>query len=79
MHQTCDQEVGFAGLGRTLECSSDWGSGSCWFDPSRVANILLWRFCHEIFPVAQLDIHLTGDQEVVGSTPARSAIFFRGD
>ena len=29
--------------------------------------------------VAQLDAHLTGDQEVAGSTPARSATFFRGD
>ena len=26
-----------------------------------------------------LDAHLTGDQEVAGSTPAGSATFFRGD
>ena len=29
--------------------------------------------------VAQLDACQTGAQEVEGSTPARSAIFFRGD
>ena len=29
--------------------------------------------------VAQLDEHTTGDQEVAGSTPARSATFFSGD
>ena len=29
--------------------------------------------------VAQLDAHLTGDQEVAGKTPAGSATFFRGD
>ena len=29
--------------------------------------------------VAQLDAPPTGDQEVVGSTSARSATFFRGD
>ena len=29
--------------------------------------------------VAQLDARLTGDQEVAGSTPTRSATFFRGD
>ena len=29
--------------------------------------------------VAQLDARPTGDQEVVGSTPPRSATFFRGD
>ena len=29
--------------------------------------------------VAQLDAYLTGDQEVAGSNPARSATFFRGD
>ena len=29
--------------------------------------------------VAQLDAGPTGNQEVAGSTPARSAIFFRGD
>ena len=28
--------------------------------------------------VAQFDAHLTGDQEVVGSTPAGSATFFCG-
>ena len=26
--------------------------------------------------MAQLDAHLTGDQEIAGSTPARSATFF---
>ena len=29
--------------------------------------------------MAQLDARQTGDQEVVGSTPARLAIFFHGD
>ena len=29
--------------------------------------------------MAQLDARLTVDQEVVGSTPARLATFFRGD
>ena len=29
--------------------------------------------------MAQLDVLLTGDQEVVGSTRARSATFFLGD
>ena len=29
--------------------------------------------------VAQLDVRLTGDQEVADSTPAGSATFFRGD
>ena len=29
--------------------------------------------------VAQSDARLTGDQEVTGATPARSATFFRGD
>ena len=29
--------------------------------------------------VAQLDVGQTGNQEVAGSTPAKSAIFFRGD
>ena len=29
--------------------------------------------------MAQLDVHPTGDQEVAGSTPTRSATFFRGD
>ena len=29
--------------------------------------------------MAQLDAHPTGVQEVAGSTPARSAAFFRGD
>ena len=29
--------------------------------------------------VAQLDAHLTGDQEVVGLIPAWSATFFHGD
>ena len=29
--------------------------------------------------VVQLDVRLTGDQEVAGSTPAGSAAFFRGD
>ena len=29
--------------------------------------------------MAQLDARPTGDQEVAGSTPARSATFFRGD
>ena len=29
--------------------------------------------------MTQLDAHLTGDQEVVGLTPAGSATFFRGD
>ena len=29
--------------------------------------------------MAQLDAYPTGDQEVVGSTPAGSATFFRGD
>ena len=29
--------------------------------------------------VAQLDAQLTGNQELVGSTPAGSATFFRGD
>ena len=29
--------------------------------------------------VAQLDVHRTGDQEVAGSTPAKSATFFCGD
>ena len=29
--------------------------------------------------VAQLDARPTGDQEVAGSTPARSATFFRGN
>ena len=35
--------------------------------------------CHAKFAgpasMAQLDVHLTGDQEVAGSTPARSATF----
>ena len=30
-------------------------------------------------PVAQLDLHPTGDQEVAGSTPTRLATFFCGD
>ena len=29
--------------------------------------------------MAQLDAHLSGDQEVVGLTPASSATFFCGD
>ena len=29
--------------------------------------------------MAQLDVHPTGDQEVVGSTPAGAATFFSGD
>ena len=29
--------------------------------------------------VAQLDAHLTGDQQVAGLTPILSATFFRGD
>ena len=29
--------------------------------------------------MAQLAVHLTGDQEVAGSTPAMSATSFRGD
>ena len=29
--------------------------------------------------MAQLDARSTGDQEVAGSTPARSATFFHGD
>ena len=29
--------------------------------------------------VAQLDAHLTSDQEVAGLNPARSATFFHGD
>ena len=29
--------------------------------------------------MAQLDARLTGDQEVAGLTPIRSATFFRGD
>ena len=29
--------------------------------------------------MAQLDAHLTVDQEVAGSTPSGSATFFRGD
>ena len=29
--------------------------------------------------MAQLDARPTGDQEIVGSTPAGSATFFRGD
>ena len=29
--------------------------------------------------VAQLDAHLTDDQEIAGSTPARLATFFGGD
>ena len=29
--------------------------------------------------MALLDAHLTGDQEVVGLTPTRSATFFHGD
>ena len=33
----------------------------------------------ELASVAQLDEHLTGDQEVVGSTPSGSATFFGGD
>ena len=33
----------------------------------------------KIASVAQLDARRTGDQEVAGSTPPRSATFFRGD
>ena len=33
----------------------------------------------ELASVAQLDVGLTGDQEVASSTPARSATFFYGD
>ena len=29
--------------------------------------------------MAQLDVRPTGDQEIAGSTPARSATFFSGD
>ena len=33
----------------------------------------------EAASVAQLHAHSTGDQEVAGSTPDKSATFFRGD
>ena len=33
----------------------------------------------ELASVGLLDVHLTGNQEVVGSTPAGSVTFFRGD
>ena len=40
-------------------------------------NYLLEK-CHTLGPasVAQVDAHPTGDQEVVGSAPTRSATFF---
>ena len=51
--------------------------------------ILIQHFCSiylkhlisetELALVAQLDARQTGDQEVVGSSPAGSATFFRGD
>ena len=43
--------------------------------------MLLWPYLILYMPasVAQLDVRLTGDQEIVGLTPAGSATFFRGD
>ena len=40
-----------------------------------------WMCCHNEGPasVAQLDARPTGDQEVAGSTPPKSATFFLGD
>ena len=44
-------------------------------------NICFYKEADKSTPasVAQLDAHMTGDQEVAGSTPAGSATFFRGD
>ena len=38
----------------------------------------IWHFM-QLASMAQLDARLTGDQDFAGSTPARSATFFRGD
>ena len=43
---------------RWLGCASDWWSGGCGFNPCWVANILLWRFDHEIFSTVILSLPL---------------------
>ena len=43
-----------------------------------VMSMYFCRLCTLVL-VAQLDVHLTGDQEVAGSTLAGSATFFRRD
>ena len=39
----------------------------------------LSMLCQKPASVAQLDARLTGDQDVAGLIPARSATFFHGD
>ena len=39
----------------------------------------MFSWCNHPVSVAQSDVRPTGGQEVVGSTPAGPAAFFRGD
>ena len=46
--ECCVKKV-IAGLGGSVPCLSDWWSGSCWFNPRRVGNILSWRLIMKYF------------------------------
>ena len=46
------------GLGGSVGCTSDWGSGGCGFKPRHVGNILSWRFDHELFSMVILSLLL---------------------
>ena len=47
-----------AGLGGSFGCASEWLSGGCGFDPSRIDNILFVEIDHEIFSVVILSLPL---------------------
>ena len=42
-------------------------------------NFVYYAICSLAFQEDQVDAHLTGDQEVVGTTSARLAAFFCGN